>query len=92
MADAASADAILAVADVGLINLHRATARIERREIAGAHGFADAVGEEELLSLADEADLVLQHALALTLTREELNLPLPNPGLVEEEIGNGAPE
>lgn len=47
---------------------------------------------EELLSLADEADAVLEEALALTLTREELNLPRPNPAAVEDEDGDGQPE
>lgn len=45
---------------------------------------------EELLSLADEADNVLRDALALTLTREELNLPVPNPAAVAEEGADGA--
>lgn len=45
---------------------------------------------EELLSLADEADGVLCDALALTLTREELNLFAPNPAAFEDDTGDGA--
>lgn len=47
---------------------------------------------EELVSLADEADAILREAIALTLTREELNLPVPNPAAVEEEADDAAAE
>lgn len=40
---------------------------------------------EELLSLADAADAVLEEALALTLTREQLDLPQPNLGSMDDE-------
>lgn len=45
---------------------------------------------EELLSLADEADAVLAATLALTLTRDQLNLPEPNPGAIEEDADEAA--
>lgn len=40
---------------------------------------------EELLALYDESDAVLADALALTLTREQLDLPRPNPAAQAED-------
>src|SRR6476646_1942572 len=47
-------------ADVSLVNLHRASTRAERRKVAFAHGFADAMGKKPRRLIGD-----LQHTMQL---------------------------